>query len=373
MNDNGPGGVIWANGIHRVYVGGKPTRVFTPQYGVHNTYNTIKKQLKAGGIPLGIDHLPENVLAENPILAKTLREADIDPYNVGIIKDVEFDGTQIVISDAEITNKSVGELYAKGELPAYSIVGLPVSNPCGTDKADIVVDDFHQVKRVDFVPMGGCQACQTDIEAKSFLTAKLVSEEDMMVEENDKNKDLEEVNKTEKAVPVDEEVEEKEVEGEDLEEEEVEEVPAITLEGLAEKFDGLADSVKAISDAIKPVLSGEVEAKLPDEVKSKLDKIEEMELHAKKVEIEGKIDGYIRDGKVLPSQKEGLVEAGLANPSALDKILKASKTKVEFGQRSKSSEGDLLEASKSEENDLSALNDEDFEDVMGFKRGILKR
>jgi ClpP class serine protease len=46
---------------------------------------------------------------------------------------------------------------------------------------------------------------------------------------------------------------------------------------------------------------------------------------AKRSEVTAKVDAAVREGRLVPAAREGAIEAGLASPKALDKILKASK------------------------------------------------
>jgi hypothetical protein len=291
LTDKTVGGTIWADGIHNVYLGGKPTRVSSPQYGVFNAYKAMQKGIDInGGIPLGIDHLPQEVLDSNPILAETLREASIDPYDVGQIKAISLEGDHIEIKDSNITNPTIQKLYNEGKLPAFSIVGIPILSPCTSGKADVIVDDFSQISRVDFVMAGGCKECTTN---SGFLTAKLSQLEESNMTDEIKDEKL----KTEEIV-------EEEVKIEEVDKVEVEDTPLT-----------LADVKQAIMDIVTPLFEGanqKVEAKLATIKEDVETETQDLQLQAKSAKIETLLDAKIASGFATPAMKEGLLLAALS-------------------------------------------------------------
>jgi hypothetical protein len=342
MSDNNkkPSGVIWApDDVHHVYVGGKPTRVFTPQYGMPNIYNAFQRGIRAhNGIPLGIDHLPEEVLKANPVLAETLKASNFNPYDVGRIKGIALDNDRIKITDSEITNPTIQKLYNEGKLPAFSMVGNPITTPCTTGKADIIVDDFSHIHRVDFVMTGGCSECKTNNE---FLTAKLSELEENTMTEEIKDEKL----KTEEIV-------EEEVKVEDIVEEEIEEVPEVAPLTLA-------DVKNAVLEIVTPLFEGseqKVEAKLAEIKESVESETKELQLEARSAKLEVLIDAKIAEGFATPAMKKGLLTAGLAMETSeeVDEMLGELKTKMWDGNQLSNLEAKKPEDKQKELDDAKA-------------------
>ena len=107
-------------------------------------------------IQIGIDHLDmENVLKQNKILQK------LNLLDVGTINDVKLEDNKIKITDAEITNSTIQELYDKGELTDFSPVSTMYASQCPTGQAD-KVEHYSVINRVDFVPKGACKTCNVN-------------------------------------------------------------------------------------------------------------------------------------------------------------------------------------------------------------------
>jgi hypothetical protein len=379
-NNKNPGGIIWAPGIHNVYLNRKPTKVYVPQYGVHNTYGSMKKQIeRTGSIKLGVDHIQEQFLKDNPILNELLKESNINPHDVGDITDIALENDQIKIIEAKITNPTVQKLYDDNKLPAFSLVGNPIISPCLSGKADVVSDDFSQIPRVDFVTAGGCVDCKTN---QGMLTAKLSMEENNMVKyENINVKDGKIVDKTKDKkgnLLVDKEGKKFKLDKEGIVEfkdnkpvlakveSEPEPTPTKTdIEKMQETVESQAEAINTLKTTVEGFASGEikVEAKLPKEVQDKLDKIDDLTLEAKSAKVETKIDAKIVEGFATPAMKEGLLEAGNALPdTSFDKMLDGLKTKLWEGGRI--SEIDL-EARDSDDGEIS---EEDYYKGLGLKK-----
>lgn len=122
-------GVIWKNGVHHVFVNDQPASVSVPKDTIQQTYDVFQDEIdKNGGITLGIDHIPEDLLEKYPILAK------LNPLDVGQITEIGTDGESIYALKSKHTNPLVAELYQNGELPAYSIVADSNSGPAQQDR-----------------------------------------------------------------------------------------------------------------------------------------------------------------------------------------------------------------------------------------------
>ena len=162
MKDKSVGGVIWAEGVHHMKVGGEPKTVKVNRTGLERTFEKLKDNLP---IPLGIDHLSDDILRSNQILRK------LNLLDVGLIRDVELGEDGIRIVDAEITNPQVLELHAKGELPSFSVVSDIYTRDCPELTVDYM-EAYSNIKRVDFVEKGACDTC--NVEAPMLVNAKAI-------------------------------------------------------------------------------------------------------------------------------------------------------------------------------------------------------
>lgn len=309
MSDsNKPGGAIWKTGIHKVSLGGQPVRLAAPQYSLIQNYNLMKRKIREKGhIPIGIDHIPEQVLKTSPVLEKLLKEHELDPYDVGKIRNVSTDGESIRITDAEFTHPTVQELFNNGELQAWSVVENIKSTECPTDKADVVADYFTDIERVDLVGKGGCETCLVEgggvpegyerINA-NFMEVDTLTEEEKKKKENETTVD--ETNMENNSSEQEESQEQEEKEEND---------PVSVLQGQVAK---LTDTVSTLATTVSGIVDGTIEAKLPENVEEKLKQVDEMKLEAQKSLVVAQIDGKIQAGYVTPAMKDGLLKAGLS-------------------------------------------------------------
>lgn len=295
-HNNNPDGTIWAPGTHQIYVNNEPARVKAPPENIHQAYSKMQEKIRVdGGLPLGIDHIQQSILDNNPILAKTLEKAKINPHDVGQITQLSLDGDKITIQEANITNQHIQELYDNGEIPAYSIVGQSNLKTCPSKDVDYVVDEFSQIDRVDFVMAGGCTDCRTE---NNILLAKLSLEDDTLTDEERIENNEEEVNETEEEV-VDE------TSNEDIEDI-GEEVKPITA----------ADIKQIVKDIVTPLLQGNtqaVEAKLADFKEDIQTETQNLQIEAKTSKIETLVEAKIAAGYATPAMKKGLVANGLGS------------------------------------------------------------
>jgi len=308
MSDNAikPGGAIWKTGIHQVSLQGQPVRLSAPQYSLIQNYNLMKRKIRENGhIPIGVDHIPESVLASNPVLKKLLDEKDINPYDVGMIKDVSTDGESIRIEDAHFTNQSIQDLFNKGELSAWSVVEDIKASKCPTDKADVVADYFSDIERVDLVGRGGCETCLVEgggvpygyerINA-SFMEVDTLTEENR-TDENEETNEEEQNNQEESTGSSENENSE--------ETNETEEESKLTMADVKEE---ITNTIKAV---IEPLVKGEM-AKVEAKLTEISEDTESVKKDAVKAKVGSLIDGKIQAGFVTPAMKDGLLKAGLA-------------------------------------------------------------
>ena len=291
MTNKKPDGTIWAKGTHQIYVNNKPSRVKAQKNSIKQAYNKMQEKIRTnGGLKLGFDHIPETTLKENPILQKTLEKAEINPYDVGEITELELKDDQIIIKEAQINNPYIQKLYDEGEIPAYSIVGESTLRECPTSNIDYIVNEFSQIDRVDFVMTGGCNDCRTE---NNMILAKLSLEDDKLTKEEIKEQE-----------ELEEELEESEEESQEEESYTEESEPKITM----------ATIKKTILDIVTPLVEGNqnsIEAKLAEFKQEIENETQTLKIEAKTSNIESLIDEKIEAGYATPAMKKGLLATGL--------------------------------------------------------------
>lgn len=362
QNNPSPGakGTIWKPGTHSVFVDGKPTRVFASKETIPETYETWKRTIdEGGGITLGIDHIPEELIKQFPILKK------LDPLNVGRILEIQTDGESIYATRSEHTNPLVAELHARGELPAYSVVAPFTAKPCPSGKADLVLNRFTGIKRTDYVEEGGCRDCKVGaVPEDMVITARLSMEDSNMAGENEGNEGN---NATGEGAGEGNQAQgqgegnsgnegtqqqaqgtgagEGEGNGQEGNQEggSQEEFPgAARLEVLEEGMTTVTNALKDIGEFMNSFKEKGIEASLPEKYKERLDKIPELEMEAKKAPIAFAVDKAIEAGKVLPVDREMMITAALA-----DKDFDLAKFKTMLANRQQIVDTSELSAGKS--------------------------
>lgn len=286
-------GKVWSSGLHHVFVNDKPARVYVPEETIMETFDNMKAKIaEEGSIGLGIDHLSDDVLADNDILRK------LNLLDVGAVSSIVTDGTGIYIKESNITNDAILNLHEAGELPAYSIVGGMDAKPCPTGKADYVVEHID-VERIDIVGEGGCESCKVGVQPSDIiLTAKLSNKGDEIMEVNASEAPIEEVKET----PVVEEEPKEEVAEEKVKEEVVEEVPK-----EEEPKEEEPEEVVAVEEPVSEIdeLKKEI-AELKDMLGGKKPKVEASK--SSDFDIESEITALIKAGKATPAMKEMLTK-----------------------------------------------------------------
>ena len=299
-----PDGIIWSSGKHNIYVNGQPSTVYVPQETILPTYQRLKAK---GEVPLGIDHLSDDVLRNNEILAK------MNLLDVGRGYDFGTDGENIYLLKGEINNPLIHDLGLTGELPSYSSVGRFKSTECERNDVDYVLTELD-IDRVDFVEAGGCRICKVGAQPDELiLTSKLVEVKNMTKEEK--------IEKT---------TEEKVVEAQSTD---------TTTEDT--ELQDVKEQLKTLSAALADVTS-QLEARKKAE--------EEKVIAAKKAEIDTKVEGIIEAGKATPVEKEALMELAEKDMELFDKLMAAKPKILKFEQISQK-----IEAEDSTEDDEDAV------------------
>ena len=281
---------FWTHGEMNLWVNNEPAKVYVPESNVKEAYNNLQSRLsKEGSIPIGIDHLPDDIVKANPVLAK------LDLLNVGNITEIEYANDTITIVEAELTNPLIRELYEAGELDMVSIVATSNVSECPNDYDYLV--NSTDITRVDIVEKGACQSCNIPKphDDDTVVYARYsIKEETIMAEE-------------------------------------------ITADTIKQMFD---EALKPINDRL------DKQDKAIEEIKTAIgenddgsndDEIDE-KLEAKKAELNKKaaeviVDMAIMAGKVTPAERESNVELCASNPEAYEESLKNKQVIVSLEER----------------------------------------
>ena len=303
-----------------LFVDNKPSHVYIPETNVKTTYEKLQSRLsKEGSIPIGIDHLPDNIIEANPILAK------LDLLNVGYITEIEYADDTISIVEAQLTNPLIQKLYNDGELDMVSIVADSTTSECPQKTHDYIINTTD-ITRVDIVEKGACPTCNIPKPQTSDSTVVYARYSIQSKEESDMAEET------------------------------------ITMEAIQEAIN------KAIEDAVKPLdekltsiderISTVEEAV---EIDPKNDEGEESEeIQAMQAEIlelkaqraTAKVDALIAEGKILPAQKETAVKLCAADAKMFDEMYKDAPVVIDLDQRIS------LQAGQSGEQDPEPTEDE---------------
>jgi hypothetical protein len=304
-------GIIWAAGVHNIWVNHKPARVKVTPASIKKDYQILEGNLP---IPIGIDHLKDEVLAANPVLSK------MNLLNVGEIKKIKLEGDEIHIAEAELTNPLIKQMYNDGELENVSIVSNIKPRPCPTGEVDYI-EEYSVINRLDFVGQGGCDTCK--VPNPLVLNAKSSMENvgDNMADEN-KNEE-------------------------------------ITLETLAEGQKELLEKVNGIETRIKTLeekegekepedgeaTEGKAEEKT-DEAKASDSRIKAVEKQLKAMKAEAKaneaaqlVNGFVEEGKVLAKHVENHVAMAMAAPTQYKASMEEAPVLVNMDRLSKAKAG----------------------------------
>ena len=305
---------IWTRGPMHLWVDNEPAKVYVPKENIKSTYEQLQSRLsKEGSIPIGIDHLPDNIIEANPILAK------LDLLNVGNITKIQYADDTIRIVEAELTNPLIQDLYEKGELDMVSIVANSTTSECPRGDYDYIIDTTD-ITRVDIVEKGACQKCtipkptasdETVVYARYSIQTNR-QEEPLMAEE------------------------------------------AITMEAIKE---AIAEAIAPIDERLTALEEKETQASQPPTEPSEEDDpvVKEMEARIAELQKEtatAKVDALIAAGKVLPAQKESAVELCAKDATQFEALYKDAPVLIDLETRQS------LLAGNSEDNKPTLSEDE---------------
>lgn len=290
---------IWTKGPMNLWVNNKPAKVYVPDTNVKSTYTTLQSRLsKQGRIPIGIDHLADNIIEANPILKK------LDLHNVGEITEISYANDTITIEEAELTNPLIKSLYEAGELDMVSIVANSTTSECPKNYDYIV--NTTDITRVDIVEKGACPTCNipkpqssdsTVVYARYSIYTTTQTEDNIMAEEITMDAITEAIDKAldEKLAPIN------------------------------ERLDVIEDNIEIKEDPE----DNKNEGKESEEVKAM--KAEIAELKAQRAT--ARVDMLIAEGKILPAQKEAYVELCASNSEKFEEAFKDAPVIVDLDNK----------------------------------------
>ena len=281
---------IWTTGPMNLWVNNEPAKVYVPETNVKSTYEILQSRLsKQGSIPIGIDHLADNIIKANPILAK------LNLLDVGEITKIKYADDTISIVEAELTNPLIQELYENGELDMVSIVANSTTSECPKDYDYIV--DTTDITRVDIVEKGACPTCSipkpsdgTVVYARYSIQQKM--EDNIMAEE-------------------------------------------ITMEAITEAIDkALEEKLAPINERLDTIEEAvEIE---PQETNEESEEVKAMKARIAELQKEtatAKVDNLIAAGKILPAQKDSAVKLCASDAAQFDEMYKDAPIIVDLNTR----------------------------------------
>lgn len=288
MLENTP---FWTSGTMKLWVNNQPAKVYVPPENPKQTYENLQSKLsKEGSIPIGIDHLPDNLMKANPILAK------LNLLDVGEITKIQYTDDTIKIVEAKLTNPLIQELYENGELDMVSIVANSTTSECPRGDYDYIVDTTD-ITRVDIVEKGACQKCNIPQPTDSSDTVVYARYSIQQTEENTMSEQLTK-----------------------------EDIIAIFDEYIDEKLAPMQEKIDAIIEKIEPK-----EEPGEDDDKTKEMKAEIAELKAKTAT--AKVENLIASGKILPADKETHVELCAREPEIFDKLMENAPVLIDLNTK----------------------------------------
>ena len=313
---------IWSKGIMKLFLNGKPQKVYVSPESVHDTYKDLQTTItNDGSVPIGIDHLPEAVMQANPILKK------LDLLNVGTITAVDYDteNNRILIKEATLTNPQIKDLYLKGELDSVSIVAPATVRTCPQND-DVLIVEKTTIDRVDIVGEGACPTCKIPkpSNVESFVYAR------KPINTNTEVKDM--------------------AEEETITMENIQALLEEALNPITEKLTAIEERVAALEEKPADDKGKPVEEK-DDEIKA-----------AKAEAAEAVVDAQIMAGKVVPAQKEAMTKLAIADMESFKALMKDAPIVVDLEARRSlltgdNGEGDNDETLTPEEENLNAVLD----------------
>ena len=291
---------IWTTGPMHLWLDNKPQKVYVPESNVKETYNVLQSRLsKEGSIPIGIDHLPDNIIKANPILKK------LDLLNVGEITKIDYANDAITIAEANLTNPLIKNLYDKGELDMVSIVANSTTSECPRNP-DYKIVDHTDITRVDIVEKGACPTCSIPKPSDGTVVYARYSINEMEEEpmsENELTLDAIKNAFKEEIAPIDEK-----------------------LAAMEARIDNLENPTPEGNDGDND----------DEKVKAMEARIAELQ----KETATAKVDQLIAAGKILPAQKESAVTLCAADAEQFDAMYKDAPVIVDLDKRESLQAGD---------------------------------
>ena len=292
MLENTP---FWTPGGMHLWIDNKPAHVYVPESNVKSTYETLQSRLsKEGSIPIGIDHLPDNIVKANPVLAK------LDLLNVGNITQIEYTDDAIKIAEAELTNPLIKQLYDNGELDMVSIVANSTTSACPRGDYDYIINTTD-ITRVDIVEKGACTTCNipkpTDSSDTVVYARYAINEKE--------EKDMSDLTK--------------------------EDIKTIFDESIDEKLAPMQEQINTIL-AREPADPTDDDGNIDDDD----EKVKEMEARIadlKKESATAKVDNLIAQGKIVPAKKEPMVELCASNSELFEELMKDAPVLIDLKTR----------------------------------------
>ena len=286
---------IWTRGPMHLWVDNEPAKVYVPKENIKSTYEQLQSRLsKEGSIPIGIDHLPDNIIEANPILAK------LDLLNVGNITKIQYADDTIRIVEAELTNPQILALYEAGELDMVSIVANSTTSECPRGDYDYIIDTTD-ITRVDIVEKGACPTCT--------IPKPTASDETVVYARYSIQ-----TNRQEEPLMADE---------------------AITMDAIKEAIN---EAIAPIDERLTALEEKETQASQPPTEPSEEDDpvVKEMEARIAELQKEtatAKVDALIAAGKVLPAQKESAVELCAKDATQFEALYKDAPVLIDLETR----------------------------------------
>ena len=286
---------FWTHGEMDLFVNNKPAHVYIPKSNVKEAFDKVQSRLsEEGSIPIGIDHLPDNIIEANPILAK------LDLLNVGEITEIEYANDTITIVEAELTNPQIKQLYDAGELDMVSIVATSNVSECPNDYDYII--NHTDITRVDIVEKGACPTCNIpkphNNDEPVVYARYSIKEEGIMAEDA-------------------------------LTAEAVQEIINTALNPIKEQLEKQnkrLDDLEASAGETNNNEEGETNNKEDEELKARLAEADTKLAKAK-------VQMAITSGKLYPAEEESMVELCASNSEAFDKLMESRPVIVPLEQR----------------------------------------
>ena len=310
---------IWTKGPMHLWVNNEPAKVYVPEDNVKTTYEILQSRLsKEGSIPIGIDHLPDDIIEANPILAK------LNLLDVGNITEIEYTDDAIKIVEAELTNPQIRQLYLNGELDMVSIVANSTTSECPRGDYDYIVDTTD-ITRVDIVEKGACPTCNIPKPTASdepvvYARYSIRTTTTTQTEENNMADEI-----TMDAIK----------------------------EAIAEAIAPIDERLTAIEDAV------EIEASNSNHNEEDDAKVKEMEARIAELQKEtatAKVDSLIAAGKILPAQKEAMVDLCASNSESFEKMMEDAPVLIDLNTRESLLAGDSNEDEEPEDTIVDIVN-----------------